>query len=67
MILPQASQLNDYEPNKAYTFENLSDGRPNKKLRRRTEHVIAASSASDIADLPYGNAVLVTVQVMLIF
>ena len=66
-MIPQASQLNDFEPDKAYEYENLSDGRPNKKLRRRTEYVIAASSASDITELPYGEAVLVTSQVTFIF
>ncbi|CAM9389903.1 unnamed protein product [Laminaria digitata] len=61
-LVQLAKELDDYEPNQAYEYENLSDGRPNKKLRRRTEHVIAASSASDITELPYGEAVLVTVQ-----
>eukprot|EP00904_Undaria_pinnatifida_P006807 jgi/Undpi1/3256/HiC_scaffold_15.g06630.m1 len=61
-LVQMAYELNNFEPDKAYTFEDKSDGRPNKRLRKRTEHIISASPASDITELPYGEAVLVTVQ-----
>lgn len=70
MDTTQASELNNFKPNKEYEFSDLSDGEPAKKFRRRTKQYVVASnsnpnsnSTADLASLPHGEAVLITSQV----
>ncbi|CAM9827646.1 unnamed protein product, partial [Hapterophycus canaliculatus] len=61
-LVKMASELKSFSPDRAYEFSNLSDGRPTKRVRRKTEYIVASGSTSDIASLPHGEAVLVSAQ-----
>lgn len=60
--LRQAHQVQTFEPSQAYEYEESGGGRATKRLLKRSEYVVAASSTSDISSLPYGSASLITVQ-----
>lgn len=59
----KSAELDDFTPSQSYDYSNLSNGRPTKRLRRRTEYAVAEESVSDFATVAHGSAVLVTAQV----